>query len=108
MFSASYKNDDIINEDNQSRIIVPEKFDTNEYEETPYDIKQVIEELFDGVPERERFILSDYYGLDGCSPKTLDELGQEFNLTKERIRQLNEKALKKMRSNALLKNINLH
>lgn len=108
IYNTSYKNDEITNEDNQSRIIVPEKFDSNEYEETPYDIKQVIEELFDGVPERERFILSDYYGLDGCSPKTLDELGQEFNLTKERIRQLNEKALKKMRSNALLKNINLH
>lgn len=101
-------NDEITNEDNQTRIIIPEKLEPNENEETPYDIKQVIEDLFEGVPERERFILSDYYGLDGCSPKTLDELGQEFNLTKERIRQLNEKALKKMRSNALLKNINLY
>ena len=58
-----------------------------------------------GVPERERFIVSDYFGLDGVKPKTLEEIGEEFNLTKERVRQLNEKALKKMRSNALLKNL---
>ena len=55
--------------------------------------------------QRERFIISDYYGLDGVKPKTLDEIGEEFNLTKERVRQLNEKALRKMRSNALLKNL---
>lgn len=107
IYNASNKDENSIDE-NQTRIIVPEKIDSNDCDEIPYDIKQVIEELFDGVPERERFILSDYYGLDGCSPKTLDELGQEFNLTKERIRQLNEKALKKMRSNALLKNINFY
>jgi RNA polymerase primary sigma factor len=74
-------------------------------EETPIDTKYIIEELFDGVPERERYIISDYFGLYGGSPKTLDEIGEEFNLTKERVRQLNEKTLKKMRSNALIKNI---
>jgi RNA polymerase primary sigma factor len=72
---------------------------------TFFSTKQLVEELFDGVPEREKIIISDYYGLYGDEPKTLDEIGLELNLTKERVRQLNEKALKKMRSNALIKNI---
>jgi RNA polymerase primary sigma factor len=83
----------------------PARNNFDETEETPVDAKYIIEELFEGVPERERYIISDYFGLDGGKPKTLDEIGIEFNLTKERVRQLNEKALKKMRSNALLKNI---
>lgn len=90
-----------------SKVIVPE---INHFSEdshnTPVDAKHILEELFEGVPERERYIVSDYFGLDGESPKTLEEIGEEFNLTKERVRQLNEKALKKMRSNALLKNLN--
>ena len=97
-------NDDL-SEENTAKISVPERREFDESDEAPMDIKQVIEELFDGVPERERYIVSDYYGLDGTNPKTLDEIGEDFNLTKERVRQLNEKALKKMRSNALLKNL---
>lgn len=92
-------------ENSGAKIIVPEKKEFDEAIECPMDAKQILEELFDGVPERERFIISDYYGLDGVKPKTLDEIGAEFNLTKERVRQLNEKALRKMRSNALLKNL---
>lgn len=72
------------------------------------DSRQLIEDLFDGIPERERYIVCDYYGLDGSKPKTLDEIGEELQLTKERVRQLNEKALKKMRSNALIKNLKVN
>lgn len=92
-------------EDNAPKVIVPERREFDEVSDIPMDAKQILEELFEGVPERERFIVSDYYGLDGVKPKTLDEIGEEFNLTKERVRQLNEKALKKMRANALLKNL---
>lgn len=89
-----------------SKIIIPEKQHLyNENRDNPIDAKQLLEELFEGVPERERNIVSDYFGLDGSSPKTLEELSEDFDLTKERVRQLNEKALKKMRSNALLKNL---
>jgi RNA polymerase primary sigma factor len=92
-----------------NKFIVPENFNIEDSQSTlDFNIKQLVEELFDGVPERERYIVSDYYGLYGEKPKTLDEIGNDLNLTKERVRQLNEKALKKMRSNALIKNINLN
>jgi RNA polymerase primary sigma factor len=90
--------------ENNIKVITTEKDDFNDNEnDFSFNIKQVVEDLFEGVPERERSIISDYYGLYGEAPKTLDEIGLEVNLTKERVRQLNEKALKKMRSNALLK-----
>lgn len=98
--------EDIIQEETSIKLIVPEKSDFDDNHLTSFlNTKQIVEELFDGVPERERLIVSDYYGLYGDEPKTLDEIGNEMNLTKERVRQLNEKALKKMRSNALIKNI---
>ena len=87
------------------KVIIPEKINFEEDGEPTFNVKQIVEELFDGIPERERSIISYYYGLYGDSPKTLDEIGLEINLTKERVRQLNEKALKKMRANALIKNI---
>lgn len=100
--------DDNTQDEHTNRFIVPEKFDSDENENNHFNATQIIEDLFEGVPERERYIVSDYYGLYGEKPKTLDEIGLEINLTKERVRQLNEKALKKMRSNALLKNINFN
>ena len=99
--------DDETKTDNENvKVIIPEKINfEEEHPETKFNAKYIVEELFEGVPERERNIVSDYYGLYGDSPKTLDEIGAEIKLTKERVRQLNEKALKKMRSNALIKNI---
>lgn len=96
------------NQEEQNGNIIKPFFVDNLFEETKetsMDYKQIIEELFEGVPERERCIVSDYYGLYGDAPRTLDEIGEDLSITKERVRQLNEKALKKMRSNALIKNI---
>ena len=47
--------------------------------------------------ERERTVLVLRYGLDNGVPRTLDEVGQRFNLTRERIRQIESKALAKLR-----------
>jgi RNA polymerase primary sigma factor len=38
------------------------------------------------------------YGLDGQTPKTLDEVGRTFNVTRERIRQIENQSLKKLRA----------
>jgi RNA polymerase primary sigma factor len=49
------------------------------------------------LDERERLIVEDYFGLSG-TPRTLEDIGQDFNLTKERVRQIKEKALRKLRN----------
>ena len=48
--------------------------------------------------ERERMVIELRYGLSGNSPATLDEVGRAFNVTRERIRQIENQSLKKLRS----------
>jgi RNA polymerase primary sigma factor len=50
------------------------------------------------LDERERIILAERFGLNDNEPKTLDEIGKHFDLTRERIRQLQELALRKLRA----------
>ena len=57
------------------------------------NLKHVLERL----TERERTVIEMRYGLNGREPATLDEVGREFNVTRERIRQIEAKALAKMR-----------
>jgi RNA polymerase primary sigma factor len=52
------------------------------------------------LDERERLIIEDYFGLTG-STRTLEDIGGDFNLTKERVRQIKEKALRKLRDQSL-------
>lgn len=57
------------------------------------------------LTERERSVIIKYFGLENKKEQTLEEIGAEFGLTKERIRQIKECALKKLRSEALEKSI---
>jgi RNA polymerase primary sigma factor len=50
------------------------------------------------LAERERRVLELRYGLNGEAPSTLDEVGRAFNVTRERIRQIENQSLKKLRS----------
>jgi len=65
-----------------------------------------IERSLATLGDREGDILRYYFGLNGCSPHTLEEIGDEFGPTRERVRQIKEKAIKKLRNqyrNRLLK-----
>jgi len=59
-------------------------------------LKNEVIHILKGLTSREAKILKLYFGLDGEKARTLEEVGMEFRLTRERIRQIKEKALKKL------------
>jgi RNA polymerase primary sigma factor len=58
----------------------------------------LVRDAMAGLSERETAILGLRFGLDGAKPKTLEEIGAQFNLSRERIRQIQDEALAKMRA----------
>lgn len=60
-------------------------------------LKEQIAEVLDTLTERERNVLRLRFGLDDGRGRTLEEVGKEFNVTRERIRQIEAKALRKLR-----------
>lgn len=67
-------------------------------EATGYSIlKDKMNEVLTTLTERERIVLIQRFGLLDGKPKTLEEVGVAFNVTRERIRQIEAKALRKMR-----------
>ena len=65
------------------------------------EMKKVISMLIGCLTEREQAVISDYFGLYTDEGMTLEEIGNNMGLTKERVRQIKEKALKKLRYEAL-------
>ena len=61
---------------------------------------QALRDLLDQLSYRERRVLELRYGLRGEKPRTLDELGRMFNVTRERIRQVENQSLQKLASMA--------
>ncbi len=59
---------------------------------------KIIEDVFDTLPKREADILRLRFGMNVARPMTLEEVGDHFNLSKERIRQLENKAIRKLRN----------
>lgn len=60
-------------------------------------LKEQLLEILDTLTPREEKVLRLRYGLDDGKPRTLEEVGKEFNVTRERIRQIEAKALRKLR-----------
>jgi RNA polymerase primary sigma factor len=60
--------------------------------------KETLKKILGTLSHRERRVLELRYGLDGEHPRTLDEVGRTFNVTRERIRQIENQSLKKLRA----------
>ena len=69
------------------------------YEETEREmLKSAINEVLDGMEPREAYIIRARYGLDGDTPKTLEQIGADLGITRERVRQLETIAMRKLRT----------
>jgi RNA polymerase primary sigma factor len=79
-------------------------FLTDENEALPDEVAEVelrkaaLKRVLGSLSPRERRVLELRYGLDGEHPRTLDEVGRTFNVTRERIRQIENQSLKKLRA----------
>jgi RNA polymerase primary sigma factor len=79
-------------------------FVPDEQAESPFDTaslslrREDVELALSALPERERRVIELRYGLDGAQPCTLEEVGQTFGVTRERIRQIENNTLKKLGS----------
>ena len=60
-------------------------------------LSDVLHETLNKLTERERIILIDRFGLDDDEQKTLEQIGLKFGITRERVRQIEQKALRKLR-----------
>ncbi len=60
-------------------------------------LKKEIDRAISTLTPREADVLRLYFGLNGESPKTLEEIGEEFDLTRERVRQIKEKAIRRLK-----------
>jgi len=75
----------------------------DEQAQTPFEflrdknLRDEVDGLLDVLDDREKKIISQRFGLDGGKPKTLENVGEDFGVTRERIRQLQNIALAKLR-----------
>ena len=102
--NASLCLNDSINEDGDELYnIIEDKTlrPDDDYYDVNYEVKTELEDLLDSLDDREKKIIQCYFGLNGDSePMTLEIIGEMFNLSRERVRQIKHKALRKLRHNS--------
>ncbi len=75
----------------------------NDNEETPDfglmtdSLRREVQRALSTLTQREADVISFYFGLNGEHAMTLEEIGERFNLTRERVRQIKEKAIRRLR-----------
>ena len=61
-------------------------------------LRKEVQRALSTLSERESLVISSYFGLDGSQAMTLEEIGEKFDLTRERVRQIKEKATRKLKN----------
>ena len=82
-------------------------------EETPdsalmaESLREQIERTLTTLTDKERNVIVHYFGLSGTQPKSLEDIADQFHLTTERVRQIKEQALRRLRNTSRRKSLNL-
>ncbi|KXK27050.1 MAG: RNA polymerase sigma factor SigA [candidate division WS6 bacterium OLB20] len=93
-----------IGEEKDSKLgdIIPDEFSASPSEIATWaSLKKQITEILGGLTDRERKVLELRFGLKDGVSRTLEEVGHEFKVTRERIRQIEAKALKRLKSDEI-------
>lgn len=92
-----------VNDDDSTELedFIINEFNVTEEENMQKNLGESVQKLLKNtnLSEKEYLVIVKRYGLDGKPPKTLEGIAQEFGVTRERIRQIEEKALRKFRRN---------
>jgi RNA polymerase primary sigma factor len=90
-----------INEDGDELIELIPNLDEENKLEIDNRVKDELQKTLSVLDDREKEIIENYFGINtDFEPMTLEAIGEKYNLTKERIRQIKEKAIRKLRHNA--------
>jgi RNA polymerase primary sigma factor len=88
-------------EDTSMLELIPDREGEEPDERTQREaLREVLESSLTHLPAREAQVLKMYFGLDGEEPHTLEQIGQEFSVSRERIRQIKDRALVRLRLGA--------
>jgi RNA polymerase primary sigma factor len=60
-------------------------------------LRREVQRALSTLTQREAEVMSSYYGLNGTQAMSLEEIGEKFNLTRERVRQIKEKATRRLK-----------
>ncbi|UOQ33078.1 RNA polymerase sigma factor RpoD [Candidatus Vidania fulgoroideae] len=86
----------------RSEIIKDTSQKTNEEIIDNIELKNIVNNVLSFLEEKEREIIKMRFGIGYKKEKTLEEVGKRFNVTRERIRQIESKALKKIKNNSII------
>jgi len=71
-------------------------------------LRNEVQEVLSTLNDREANVLKLYFGIDSERAATLEEIGHELNLTRERVRQIKEKAIRSLRHSVSSKNLKVY
>ena len=94
------------NDDAKYGDFIPDTTAENPSDQTAYSmLRERLHEILTTLTDRERQVLDYRFGLSDGFSRTLEEVGKQFNVTRERIRQIEAKALRKLRHPSRLKKL---